>query len=103
MNLFQKNFVPKKLSIDKMWMLYRTLKDGLVGKQEELLMDEVGRIMSSIDTESFKSSLRQMYGDNLNYLEQTPGDLALMFIRGIKNSGLLEFTDFIKAMSNGNS
>lgn len=102
MQLFHKSFVPKTLSIDGIWRLYRTLRDGLVGKQEELLMDEVGRIMSSIDTESFKSSLRQMYGDKPNYLEKTPIEIAFMFSTGLARTGILEFSEFIRTLSSGN-
>lgn len=96
---FQRASVPNRLSIDAIWRLYRTLKDGLVGDTKEYLVDESMAIMERIDTESFKSSLKQMYGEKINYLEKSPIDIATMFIKGIKKVQLLGFVDFIKALS----
>lgn len=96
---FQRASVPNRLSIDAIWRLYRTLKDGLVGDTKEYLVDEIDSILDRIDTESFKSSLRQMYGEKINYLEKTPIELSLMFVRGVKQTNLLGFVDFIKALN----
>lgn len=95
---FQRASVPNRLSIDAIWRLYRTLKDGLVGDTQKYLVDEVASIMEQIDTESFKSSLRQMYGNDFGK-NKTPLDFALMFIRGLKHNSFFSFHEFIRTIS----
>lgn len=87
-----------KMSLDKMWRLYRTLSDGLVGDTKEYLVDEVEHILESIDTESFTSALRQMYGNNFRN-NKNPLDFALMFIRGLKVNLIFDFHEFIRTIS----
>lgn len=84
-----------------MWRLYRTLSDGLAGDTKEYLVDEVEHILENIDTESFKSSLMQLYGDKINYLEKSPIEITIMFIDGIKSIDLLGFAEFIGTVSSG--
>lgn len=76
-------------------MLYQTLKTGLVDTPADLLVDEITNLMGRIDTESFRSSLQQMYGD-VEWDKKTPLDLALMFVRGVKKANLFEFVEFVQ-------
>ena len=99
MNLFQKKIVPKKLSIKETWTLYNLLKSGLKDTVQEYLVDEILSVMEGIDTESFKQSLRIIYGDAVDYGSKSPIDLALMFTQGLKKNNILNFPIFIKALS----
>lgn len=94
---FQKTSSPKRLSISEMWQLYKQLKSGIKTPQVYLL-DEVLEIMEGIDTESFKTSLRILYGNRVNYLEKSPVDLALMLVQGLKANQAFEFFDFIRTV-----
>ncbi len=96
--IFQKKFNPKKLSIKSLWRLYKELKPALVGNSSELFIDEIIRIMSSIDTDSFKQALKIMYGDKINYLEKTPLELGIMFSDGIRLNNILVFSEFIRKL-----
>lgn len=78
-----------------MWILYRELKPALVEKSSELFIDEIIRIMNSIDTDAFKQSLKIMYGDKINYLEKSPLEIGIMFSEGIKQSNIFMFSEFI--------
>jgi hypothetical protein len=70
--------------------------------QQEFLVDEVIEIMSSISVEDFKSALKTMY-DDFDYFGKTPGDIAIMFVRGIKSSKVIEFSDFMRAFTSVSS
>jgi hypothetical protein len=61
-------------------------------------MDEVIEIMGGISVEDFKSSLKTMYGEP-DYFEKTPVDVAMMFVKGIKTSRVIEFADFIRTFT----
>lgn len=87
---------PKRLNFSEMWKLYRTIKKGLPEKSEEFLVYEVIKIMEGLDTQSFKQSLSVMYGKNFHN-NKTPADFALLFIKGIKETGILSFSFFIKS------
>ena len=69
----------------------------------ELFIDEIIRIMQSIDTDAFKLSLKIMYGDKINYLEKSPLELGIMFSEGVRQSNILLFSDFIRKLPVGNS
>lgn len=99
-----KNSVPNHLSISQMWSLYTNLKSGLMGKNPKTyLLDEVLDVLEGIDTESFKVSLRILYRDKLNYLKQSPIDLALLLVNGLKVNNAFDFFDFIRTISRGTS
>jgi hypothetical protein len=91
------NLDPKKLSTEKMWELYNTLKAGL-DTEEKFLVDEVISIMEKIDTVSFKHSLRIMFGENFPK-DLPPIEYALMFTSGIKQTGLLDFAHMIRGLN----
>lgn len=69
-----------------------------MGTSSELFIDEVIRIMSAIDTDAFKQSLKIMCGDKPNYLEKTPLEIGIMFSEGIKQSNVLMFSEFIRKL-----
>lgn len=95
---FQTKFGPNRLSINDLWKLYKELKPALDGKSSELFIDEIIRIMQSIDTDAFKLSLKIMYGDKINYLEKSAMELGIMFSEGIRQSNILLFSDFIRKL-----
>jgi hypothetical protein len=99
MTRYQKNSSPKNLSIREMWNLFQYLRLGLSNNPDEYMIDEISNLMGRIDTESFKQSLKIMYGDDVNYLEKTPIELALMFIQGIKHTSLFAFAEFVQVTS----
>ncbi len=100
MRLFQKKSSPKKLSIRDMWRLHRALKDGLVGNRfHGYMLEEVIGLMEKIDIESFKNSLKLMWGDDVDYGSKTPVDLALMFTDGLKRNNAFEFFEFVGALT----
>jgi len=88
---------PKKLSIKEIWELYSTLKSGL-DVEENILIDEVSMLMEKIDTVSFKNSLRIMFGENFPK-DLAPIEFALMFTRGIKETGILDFAHMIRGLN----
>jgi hypothetical protein len=99
MSTFPKKSKPKKLSLPEMWKLYSLLKPVLREKKEELAIDEVIFMMENIDTVSFKSSLKLMYGEKISYLEKTPLEIGQMFSEGIYENKLFEFQDLIRKLS----
>lgn len=96
------NIVPKKLSIRTAWEMHRLLNKNPNTTPKTYLLDEVLDLMDRIDTESFKKSLRLFYGNKVSYLEKNPVELATMFVRGLKQSNVFEFFDFIGTLSHGN-
>ena len=80
-----------------MWELHKKLERGIAGREPKTyMMDEVLGILEGIDTESFKASLRILYGNKPNYLEKSPLDLVLMFIAGLKKNSAFDFFEFIR-------
>lgn len=99
---FQKSSVPNRLSIKDIHRLYKNLKSGVdQASPKTYLMDEVLDLMDGIDTESFKASLRIMYGNNVAYATLSPVDFALMFVKGLKKCNAFEFFDFMRTLSRG--
>lgn len=97
MTEYQMNSNPKHLSIDEMWELHKLLKDGLQD-EKNFVVDEVLHVMDKIDTESFKKSLGIMFG--LSFPKDLPPiEYALMFTRGIKESGILDFASLIRGLN----
>ena len=91
---FQMTLNPKKLSIENMCKLYLILKFGLSSK-EKFVMDEVISIMENIDTVSFKSSLRVMYGKDFPK-DLSPIEYAAMFIKGLNRNKFFDFCAFME-------
>lgn len=88
---------PKKLNVKEIWQLYNLLKSGLQ-EEKDFVIDEVSHVMENIDTESFKKSLGIMFGKDFPK-DLPPIEYALMFTRGIKESGILDFASLIRGLS----
>lgn len=97
MTEYQMNLNPNRLSIEQMWELYNLLKDGLQ-EEKDLVVDEVFYIMEKIDTASFKKSLGIMFDKDFPK-DLPPIEYALMFTRGIKESGVLDFAHLIRGLN----
>ena len=82
-----------------MWELYILLQEVLRKEKEELMIDEVVFMMESMSTQAFKSSLRLMYGEEIDYGKKTPLELGLMFSDGISKNELFKFQDFVGTLS----
>jgi len=87
---------PNRLSIEQMWELYNLLKDGLQ-EEKSLVVDEVFHVMEKIDTESFKKALGIMFGRDFSK-ELSPIEFALMFTKGIKETGILDFASLMRGL-----
>jgi hypothetical protein len=96
MRLSRPNSNPRKLSLKEMWRLYNTIKYSI--SKEDILVDEILSMMEKIDVQDFKSALRIMYGNQVNYLEKNPIEIALMFVRGLKETALFDFYEFIEVI-----
>jgi hypothetical protein len=83
-----------------MWELYKLLQPVLRKIKEELMIDEVIYMMENIDTVSFKSSLKLLYGDKIDYGSKTPLEIGFMFSEGIHKNNLFDFENFIGSLSN---
>lgn len=81
---------PKKLSIDKMWDLYKLLDSGIPKQDEKFLLHETIKIMEGISTYNFKQALKIFYGENFAK-DKNPGEFAKMFVHGIKDTGFIAF------------
>ena len=93
---FQMSSSPKHLSIREVWKLYKILKDGLQD-EKEFVVDEISHVMDKIDTASFKKSLGVMFGMDFPK-DLPPIEYALMFAKGIKGSGILDFASLIRGL-----
>jgi hypothetical protein len=90
------NISPKKLSIKEAWSLYGNLRSHI--SDESLLIDEIDGILDTISVAEFESSLKILYPKE-DLKEMLPVDVLIKFIRGIKDSNILEFHQLIKAIS----
>jgi len=80
-----------------MWKLYKELKNGLIGrKTDDILLDEIISILERVDKDSFKQSIRIMYGDIKN---KSSLESALMFSEGLKESGFFDFCKFVETIN----
>lgn len=80
-----------------MWGVYKDLQRGVSTETNEFLIDEVITMMGRIDTESFISSLRRMYGQNIK-VTVNPVEAALLFSRGLKQNQFFLFCDFLEKL-----
>lgn len=85
---------PNRLSIHKMWKLYRLLKKDTT---QEYLLDEVIEMMQSIDSKNIKDAIGMMYVD----MSLNPLEVALMFTEGLKYNHFFDFQSFVRTL-NGN-
>lgn len=101
MESFLKNISPKKLSIREVYQLYRLLEEGVPKQDEKYLIQEVLEILNNVSTYAFKQAMRVLYGDEF-YVNRDSGEIALMFVRGIKQSNFISFIQIMKDLR-GNS
>lgn len=89
-----KTLNPKRLNINEIWKLYRLLGDK-VSKDflKSNLLDEAQSILDKINDTVFLESIKIMYGDTH---KSNPLELALLFIRGLKEVGFFAFVDFVR-------
>lgn len=85
----------KHLTFSEMWQLYKTLEPNLSNTPEKYLVEEVKRILKSIDNESFKISLEVLYGKNFQ-VQRQPIEFAVMFLKGLKQNNLFAFSEEIR-------
>ena len=92
---------PEKLTIQKMWELYQTLKQG-VGNKQEYLIDEIFEMLNRISEDQFLQSLWMMY-PKINFAEQNPVEMATLFLRGLKHNQFFMFVDVMQGLEHGNT
>lgn len=83
----------QKLSIREIFKLYTILDRSEAS--EIYLIDEVAKMMSSIDTEDFKEILKMIKGKT----PKTPAQAALWFIEGLKAVEFFAFRDFMAELN----
>lgn len=91
MTLFQKNSVPKRLSINDMWQVYKLLGRG---RGRQYLLDEIIQMLESIHPENIKKSLEIMYG----FVPSNPLEFGMLFANGLKHIQFFEFQMFIEGI-----
>lgn len=84
-----------------MWSAYLLIESGIQSANEKYLLHEVIKIMEGIRQTDFKKFLALFYGTEF-YVGKNPGDFAVMFIKSIKQSNMILFSDLIKTITNGN-
>ena len=77
------------------------MRYGLGGDVSKFLIDELLYMVRHISEEELKASLRIMYGEDINYSNNTPIDLAFLFTDGVVKSGIIQFSDFIRTLKIG--
>lgn len=103
-NIFQKNMKPRpvRLSLIQMFEFYSALKPGLPEQDEELLVDEIDRILDKLPKANFLTVMRLLY-PNTDFSSRNAVEILIMFIRGIKTNNLFLFHEFMQGLNNGNS
>jgi hypothetical protein len=87
----------RKLTLREVHKLYFLLKPFLPEKEEEFLIHEVIKIMESISPEVFTKAMVILHGSKFNF-KRNPGELALKFVEGLKESGLFAYVGFVKSL-----
>jgi hypothetical protein len=91
---------PVRLSLQGMWELYRTLKDG-IGTTQEYLIDEILSMLEKVSQEDFLRSLLILY-PKIVFTEHNPVEMTTLFVVGLKHNGFFAFTDVIQGLRHGN-
>lgn len=91
------NLSPKRLSLNEMWKLYLLLKDSLGDSTEELLVDEIKKIISKIDVDEYKNVLQLLYGKRI--FSRHRSEYLLYFVAGLKKNNFFSFVFTIKGIS----
>ncbi len=89
-------FTKKKLTLREIHQLYLSLKDSLPEKEEDLLIDEIEKIMNKIDSISLTNSLKLLKKDfsNKNGIE-----ILTIFIEALKEVKFFEYLYFIQELN----
>lgn len=93
---FQKNSVPKHLTIDEMWELYNLIGSSVKDKNNYLI-DEISSMLDDLSNYEFIKSLELMYKE-VSPKDKNPVTLLTMFVSGLKVNKFFEFHDFIKGL-----
>lgn len=84
---------PKHLSFDEMWQLYKTIKNGIKGK--EFLIDEIMEILNKLTSYEYSKSLHILYGEALDLSKMNPIDSVSLFIDGLTKNNFFDFCKFV--------